>query len=175
MPRCSVFLAMSLDGYIAGPNDDLSWLDRFDEEHGYTEFFASIDTLLIGRRTYDVVCGFPSWPYSGKRVVVMTHQPVAARHDERFVSGTPAEVLAQLPDAQRIYLDGGAVVRQFLAANLVDDLTISLIPTILGSGIPLFERGAPGPVLELVGSQQFNKGLVQLRYRTAARATPAAR
>jgi dihydrofolate reductase len=166
---------MSLDGYIAGPNDDLSWLDRFDEEHGYTEFFASIDALLIGRRTYDVVCGFPSWPYEGKRVHVMTHHPVAARHGERFVTGTPTELLAELSDAQRIYLDGGAVVRQFLAAGLVDDLTISLIPTILGDGVRLFERGAPGPALELVGSQQFKAGLVQLRYRTAARATPAAR
>ena len=166
-PRASVFLAMSLDGYIAGPNDDLTWLEPMQgEEHGYTAFFASIDALIIGRRTYDVVLGFPQWPYGDKRVYVMTNRPGEPRPGVAFVRGTPAEVLAKV-DATHVYVDGGAIVRQFLAANLVDDLTISVVPMLLGAGIPLFEKAAPGPALELLGAQAFKNGLVQLRYRVA--------
>jgi dihydrofolate reductase len=164
---------MSLDGMIAGPNDELAWLDPYgNEEHGYAAHFASIDTLLIGRRTYDVVLGFPDWPYEGKRVYVLTNHPVTPRRDEQFISGSPAEVLAKISGVH-IYLDGGAVVRQFLAAGLVDDMTISIIPEILGSGIRLFDGGPPA-TLELTGSQAFKSGLVQVRYN-ARRATPAAR
>jgi len=166
-PRCSVFLAMSLDGYIAGPNDDLTWLEPMQgEEHGYTAFFASIDALVVGRRTYDIVLGFPQWPYNGKRVYVVTNRPAEPRPGVAFVRGTPAEVLANV-DATHVYVDGGAIVRQFLAARLVDDLTISVVPMLLGAGIRLFETAAPGPALELLGAQAFKNGLVQLRYRVA--------
>jgi dihydrofolate reductase len=164
-PRCSVFLAMSLDGYIAGPHDELDWLESMQgEEHGYTAFFAAIDALILGRRTYEVVLAFPTWPYADKRVYVMTNRAAAPRDGVTFVHGAAAEVLAGV-DARHVYVDGGSVVRQCLAAKLVDDLTISVVPKLLGAGIRLFERGEPGPDLELLGAQAFKNGLVQLRYQ----------
>src|SRR5512141_1397953 len=98
-PATAAFLGMSLDGFIAGPHDELDWLERGGgppEDHGFTAFFASVDHMLIGRRTWDVVQGFPEWPYAGKAVAVLTRRPAEARQGERFVAGTPAEVLAEL-------------------------------------------------------------------------------
>jgi dihydrofolate reductase len=168
-PATAAFLGMSLDGFIAGPNDELDWLERSGsppEDHGYTEFFASIDQLLIGRRTWDVVQRFPTWPYGGKRVAVLTGRPAETRHGERLLSGEPAEILEALgrDGARRIYVDGGAVVSQFLAAGLLDALTVSILPVVLGAGIRLFQETGPERWLSLTGHQAWPSGLVQLRY-----------
>jgi len=81
-PRCAAFLAVSLDGFIARPDGGLDWLTPFQGEHGYQAFFSTVDTLLIGRATWEVVQGFPEWPFAGKRVAVLTHRPLQARHGE---------------------------------------------------------------------------------------------
>jgi len=166
-PRCSAFLATSLDGFIARPDGGLDWLTPFQSEHGYTAFFQTVDTVLIGRATWEVVGGFPAWPFDGKRVAVLTHRPLAAGHGELALSGGLSEVLAALSagGARSIYVDGGAVVSQFLAAGLLDELTLNLIPVVLGEGIPLFQGELPERRLALASSQAYPSGLVQLRYR----------
>ena len=165
--RFSVFIATSLDGYIARANGDIDWLQivhPLDSSHGYEEFFASCDALVVGRHTYETALGFAEWPYAGKRVLVMTHRPAEPRHGEAFVAGAVGEVVAHVGDAQRVYIDGGDVIRQFFAANLVTDVTISIVPIVLGAGIRLFERGEGEHRLRLQDHRAWASGLVQLRY-----------
>ena len=175
-PACAAFLGMSLDGFIAGPNDELDWLERGGgppEDHGFADFFASVDALLVGRRIWEVVSRFPEWPYEGKRVFVLTRRPAEGRHGERFLEGPPAQVVDALAaaGAGRVYVDGGRVVSQFLAAGLLDELTVSILPVVIGRGIRLFEDAGPERWLELVSSHVFGSGMVQLGY--AARRPPA--
>lgn len=176
-PATAAFLGMSLDGFIAGPRDELDWMQRAGgapEDHGYEPFLANIDQLLIGRRTWEVVGRFPAWPYEGKAVAVLTHRPAAAGHGERFVSGPAAEVLAALGDdgARRAYVDGGAVVSQFLAADIFDELIVSVLPVVLGAGIQLFQNAGPERWLSLKEHRAWPSGLVQLRYERRAGGTP---
>jgi dihydrofolate reductase len=168
-PATAAFLGMSLDGFIAGPNDELDWLERGGgppEDHGYEPFFASVDALLIGRRTWEVVRDFSRWPYDEKPVAVLTHRPGEARHGERFLAGTPTAVLERLgaEGFRRVYVDGGQVVSQVLAAGLLDALTVSILPVVLGRGIRLFQETGRERWLSLAGSQVFSSGMVQLRY-----------
>jgi dihydrofolate reductase len=168
-PATAAFLGVSLDGFIAGPHDELDWLERGGgppEDHGFGAFFASIDTLLVGRRTWEVVLGFPEWPYAGKQVAILTNRPAEPAHGARFLAGPPGEVLARLGDggARRVYVDGGAVVSQFLAAGLLDELTVSILPVVLGAGIRLFQATGPERWLTLESSRVFGGGMVQLRY-----------
>jgi len=171
--RCSVYIATSVDGYIARPDGGIDWLDRVQvagEDYGWAAFYGSVDTLVMGRGTYDKALSFDAWPYAGKRVVVLTHRPSPSRFGEQFASGSPTEVLAGLADARHVYVDGGQVIRQFLAADLIDDLTISVVPVLLGAGLRLFPGGEGEHALALQSSRGFASGLVQLRYtaRTAA-------
>ncbi len=169
--RCSIFIATSLDGYIAradGSIDYLSIVERAAEDYGYADFFATVDTLIIGRNTYELALGFDAWPYGGKRLIVLTHGPREAKHGEEFHSGDPTALVARLSTegAERAYIDGGAVIQQFLAARLVDDLTVSIIPVLLGEGIRLFGNTNGDLPLELAASKSFESGLVQLTYRS---------
>jgi dihydrofolate reductase len=171
-PRCSAFLAASLDGFIARPDGALDWLKPFDasgEDYGLDAFLGSVDAIAVGRGTYDVVLGFAEWPYAGKRVVVLTHRPPAPRHGETFASGTPGEIVASLGAAgvRRAYVDGGATVSAFLRAGLLDDVTVSVIPIVLGDGIRLFQPPLPERRLVLKDVRAFPSGLVQLRYGAA--------
>jgi dihydrofolate reductase len=166
--RCSAFLAMSVDGFIAREDGTVDWLEPFGgEEHGYQAFLDTVDVLVVGRNTYEVVLGFPGWPYAGKRCVVLSHRPVPSRHGEEFAAGTPAEIADQLArtGARRAYVDGGAVVSGFLSAGLLDDLTVSIVPVVLGTGIRLFQPGLREGALVLEGCRSYPSGLVQLRYR----------
>jgi len=169
-PRCSVFIAISVDGYIARPDGSLDWLDsvqRPGEDHGFRRFMDSVDTLVLGRRTYETALGFGAWPYAGKRCVVLTHAPPPARHGEEFFSGAPLSLVERLAaqGARRVYVDGGAVIRAFLEAGMIDDLTLSIIPVLLGDGIPLFGRSPIEQRLLSIGSRRYESGLVQLEYR----------
>lgn len=169
-PHCSVFIATSLDGYIARPDGGLDWLSSVEvegEDYGYGEFFAGIDALVTGRNTYDTVIGFERWPYAGKRCIVLTHRPATPRYGEEFYAGEPGPLLERLADAgvRRVYVDGGAVIRQFLAAGAIDELTLSILPIVLGAGIPLFTGGGSELRLTLTDCRSWPTGLVQLRYR----------
>jgi dihydrofolate reductase len=173
-PQCSVYVAASLDGFIARPDGGIDWLDRMQrpgEDYGFQRFLESVDTVVLGRKTYDVALGFGAWPYAGKRVVVLTHAPRAPRHGEEFFAGAFAALVERLgaAGARRVYVDGGTVISELLRAGLVDDLTVSVIPVLLGDGIRLFHSPMPEQQLELEGSSSFPSGLVQLRYRRASR------
>ncbi len=171
--QCSVYIATSVDGFIAEEDGGLAFLSVAESDthdYGYTEFIGSIDAIVMGRSTYEVGLGFEQWPYEGKRLIVMTSGPERASvHGEEFTSEDPVALIARLgaEGAKRVYVDGGATIRSFLAAGLIDDLTISVVPLILGRGIPLFGLGIPPLALELEAAEAFPTGLAQLRYRRA--------
>jgi dihydrofolate reductase len=165
-----VFIATSLDGFIAGPGDDLTWLPAGGgEDHGYDDFMAEIGAVLMGRTTYDVVVGMDGlWPFGETPVFVATSRRLdPAVPTVRAVAGPPERLLAAVRDIVAvggIYVDGGALIRQFLEAGLIDDLTVTIVPVILGAGTPLFAGLAERHRLTLTGSQSYGSGLVTLRY-----------
>lgn len=181
-PRASAFIATSLDGYIARPNGSIDWLSDAQhlipdgEDCGYNEFMDSIDGLVMGRHTFERVLGFDPWPYGDLPVYVMTHSPVEIPPElEDSVStfeGT-AEVLAAELHAKghrHLYVDGGLTIQSFLRAGLLDDVTITLIPVLLGSGRPLFGPLAQDVELTLLRERSWDFGFVQLTYEIT---TPA--
>ena len=164
---------MSLDGFIARSDGRIDWLsivERPGEDYGYQTFHDSIDMFIVGRKTYETALSFDSWPYAGKRCIVMTHKNLEARHGEEFYSGPPDALLARLSaaDERRAYVDGGTVIQQFLAAGLISDMVVSIVPVLLGEGIPLFGTTGRDLPLKLVASRAFESGLMQLEYRLAA-------
>ncbi len=169
-PKVSVFLGLSLDGFIAGENGDLSWLMEIapdpPERTGYAAFFSGIDVLVLGRNSYDVVLAFEVWPYAGKKVVVLTHRPFDPRHGEAAYDGSLPDLLRQLKGEgfRHVYLDGGETVRQGLRLNLVDELTLSWLPVILGRGVPLFKDGLPRLDWRLQETRVLPSGLLQGKY-----------
>ncbi|MGO9064430.1 MAG: dihydrofolate reductase family protein [Myxococcaceae bacterium] len=171
-PHTSAFVGVSLDGFLARPDGSIDWLEPFEgQEHGFADFFQSIDTLVIGRKTYEFVlrhlAGGGPWLYRGKRCVVVTHRAMQAQNGERAFAGEPTELLAQLQaeGARHIYVDGGVVIRSFLAAGLLDDLTMTVVPSLIGEGLPLFGGLKLESGLLLDGVKSFGDQLVQLRYR----------
>ncbi|WP_027482961.1 dihydrofolate reductase family protein [Deinococcus pimensis] len=168
--RVSVFLGLSLDGHLARADHRLDWLDlvRTDppEDTGYTELMTSVDVLVMGRRTYDTALTFESWPFTGKRVVVLTHRPLSSRHGEESARGDLEGLLHRLAreGCRHVYLDGGDVVRQGLRADVVTDLTLSWVPTVLGAGVALFTPDLPERAWRLVRSRAFPSGLLQATY-----------
>lgn len=173
--RCSVFIATSLDGFIARPDGDIDWLsggsfDGPDEDYGYKAFIATVDTIVMGRGTFEKVLTFGSWPYGVMPVVVLSSRgvviPEAISGTVRDTSGTPAEVVAELERAgvKRAYVDGGVTIQRFLAAGKIDDLTITRIPVLLGAGLPLFGAVPHDVRLTHVSTRAFPSGLVQSRY-----------
>ena len=169
MTTFCVYIATSLDGFIARADGGLDWLSLVEapgEDYGFAAFLGGVDTLVLGRATYDAVLGFGQWPYVGKRCVVLTHRPLASRHGEEAWSGPASELASRLSEegARRVYVDGGAVIGQFLDAGLVTELTLSVVPVLLG-GVRLFGPRDRDVRLELVRSAGFPSGLVQSEYR----------
>ena len=169
--EASVFIGTSLDGFIARPNGDLDFLPPGGgEDHGYTEFMASVDTLVIGRKTYETVLGFGEWPYGTKPVVVLssrpiTHPPVPEAVVERM-EGSPAGIVARLAErgAKHLYVDGGVTIQRFLAAGCIQRLIITRVPVLIGTGIPLFGTLPHDVMVRHVATRQFRSGLVQSEY-----------
>jgi len=168
--RASVFVGASVDGFIARTDGALDFLPEGGEPHGYDEFIASVDTIVIGRKTLETVLGFGEWPYPPKRVVVLSGRPlalpppVAARVEQ--MAGEPAGIVARLvaAGAQHLYVDGGITIQRFLRAGLVQRLVVTRVPVLIGEGIPLF-GSLPGDVLlRHVATRAFPSGLVQSEY-----------
>jgi len=167
MRRVKLFIATSLDGYIARADGRIDWLFT-DADYGYAAFYDSIDAVIMGRRTYDDVLGFGPYPYADKAGYVFSHsRPAASREHVSFVSERPAALVASLRGGagRDIWLVGGAsLTASFLDDDLVDDFIVSVHPILLGSGIPLFPRQGRELSLAFAGVTSFESGLVQLRY-----------
>jgi dihydrofolate reductase len=168
--KLSVFVGTSLDGFIARKNGAYDFLPvDGGEPHGYDEFIASVDTILIGRNTFEVVLKLPSWPYGDKRVVVLSHRPldlsgIAGRVEQ--MSGDPEQIVRKLAatGAQHVYVDGGVTVQEFLRAGQIHRVTITRVPVLIGEGIPLFGSVARDIKLRHVGTRQYKSGLVSSDY-----------
>jgi dihydrofolate reductase len=170
----SVFIATSLDGFIARPDGGLDWLPTEPEPHGYDEFMAGIDAIVIGRKTYETVLAFDAWPYGKKQVVVLSTRPsdLAPPPDGAVchtMGGVPQEVMAWLAarSLKHAYVDGGITVTRFLEAGLIQRMIITRIPVLLGSGIPLFGPLVRDIRLEHIGTRTYPSGLVQSEYAIA--------
>jgi dihydrofolate reductase len=169
--QISVYVAVSLDGFIARENGSLDWLGMVQgtgsEDYGYRAFMDTIDTVVMGRNTYDTVLGFGDWPFKGKRVVVLTSRPLTPKNGETNHSGDLQPLLQKLENlsVRRIYLDGGASIRQGLTEGIVDDLILSWIPILLGKGRPLFGGDIPENGWQLSDAKSFSSGIVQATYR----------
>ena len=171
----SVFVGTSLDGFIARQNGDLDWLPAGGgEAHGYNEFIAGVDAIVIGRKTFETVLTFGEWPYGEKRVVVLSSHPV----DFSVVHGGVVEQMAGPPDevvsrlaasgAHHLYVDWGITIQRFLRAGLIQRLIITRVPVLIGSGIPLFGTLPRDIRLRHVATQQYPSGLVKSEYAVAA-------
>lgn len=168
--KASVFIATSLDGFIARADGDLDWLPAGGgEPHGYDEFIASVDALVIGRKTYETVLAFETWPYGHRPVFVLSTRALAPAPTGAVVermSGDPAEIVSRLAERgiRHIYVDGGITIQRFLRAGLLQRLVITRIPVLLGAGIPLFGDLPHDIWLEHVTTRAFAGGLVQSEY-----------
>jgi dihydrofolate reductase len=172
--KASVFIGTSLDGFIARVNGDFDFLPPGGgEPHGYDEFIATVDALVIGRKTFETVLTFDTWPYGEKPVFVLSTRTLAPAPLGAVVerlSGDPAEIVSQL-DARGIrhaYVDGGITIQRFLQAGLIQRLIITRVPVLIGTGIPLFGAIQRDIVLRHVGTRQYASGLVQSEYVIAA-------
>ncbi|KDF28766.1 hypothetical protein AE03_02895 [Klebsiella aerogenes MGH 77] len=175
MVTTHVFIAVSLDGYIARQDGDIDWLLKRDdptEDHGYAAFIADKDWIIMGRGSYEKVLTFDEWPYD-RPVLVLSRQltdtpvPEALKGKVQFSCFTPGEALAHLKEknVHRVYIDGGQLIQSFLREGLVADIVITTVPVLLGSGKPLFGVLPHDIDLALLSSRSFPSGLVQSHYR----------
>ncbi|MES2588866.1 MAG: dihydrofolate reductase family protein [Bacteroidota bacterium] len=174
MRKLIIYIAASLDGYIAKPNDDLSFLkivEKEGEDYGYAAFAETIDTIIIGRKTYDWVykeIGESYYDNGDRKVYVITRTEKPSVGKTTFYSGNLKELVTQLKaeKGKHIYCDGGAeIITELLKQDLIDEIIISIIPILLGNGTRLFKEGIPEQVLELVNTKTFETGLTQVHYR----------
>lgn len=171
-----VFIATSLDGFIARRDGSLDWLlgatDSTDD-HGYNEFIAGVDTIVMGRSTFDTVVKFETWPFEGLRVIVASNSRTLNDYPESLlgkyevVGGDEQDILrhCELLGSENIYVDGGALIQSFLREGLVDTLTITRIPVLLGDGIPLFGSLSSDVRCVHLRTRAFDSGFVQSTYQ----------
>jgi len=169
-----LYIAASLDGYIAKPGDDLSFLsvvEQEGEDYGYAEFIKTIDTVIVGRRTYEKVIsmGF-DFPHANKDSYIVTRTPRPDSGSVKFYTGSLKDLVLKLKSqkGKNIFVDGGAeIVNELLKDALIDEFIISILPVLTGDGIKLFKDGRPEQNLQLLTAKQFDTGLTQLHYKLA--------
>jgi dihydrofolate reductase len=169
-----LYIATSLDGYIAKPNDDLSFLSivqQDGEDYGYADFVKSVDTVILGRKTYDwVMTQVSEFPHADKNSFIITRTPKPSIGKTSFYTGKLQDLIIKLKaeHGKNIFIDGGAeIVNELLKENLIDEFIISVIPILVGNGTKLFKDGRPEQKLELLSTKKFDKGLTQLHYKLA--------
>jgi len=172
MTNTILYIATSLDGYIADRDGGIDWLstiDESDDDYGYPDFFDSIDALIMGSHTYEQILGFGDWPYAGKQSYVFSQRPLKTPHENiAILSSSPNDALQHIHKQgyNKIWLVGGGLLTSSLLQDkLVDEFIISMIPILLGEGIPLFSASRPEEKLTLVNSKQYPSGLLQVHYR----------
>ena len=172
--KASVFVGTSVDGFIARPDGGLDFLpEGGGEPHGYDEFMATVDALVIGRKTYETVLGFGGWAYGAKPVIVLSTRalsPAPAGAVVERMSGEPAEIVALLAarGVGHLYVDGGITIQRFLRAGLIQRLVVTRVPVLVGSGIPLFGALPRDVRLRHVATRSYASGLVQSEYAVEA-------
>jgi dihydrofolate reductase len=178
--KCSVFIAASVDGFIARPDGDIEWLHKPEYETAelngvtYESFIATVDALVMGRKTLEKVLSFPEWPYEGTPVIALSRQrlelPEHLEGKVEVMAGDVTSLVVALAERgmKHLYIDGGQTVQAFLEAGLVDELIITRIPVLLGQGIPLFSQVGSEHGLRHVGTQVSDNGFVQSRYQLTA-------
>jgi len=170
----SVFIGVSVDGFIARKNDDLDFLPEDAEPHGYDEFIASVDAIVVGRKTFEKVLSFGAWPYGEKRVVVLSSHPLdlskAVGGVVEQMAGPPAEIVAQLAarGVNNLYVDGGVTIQRFLRAGAIQRLIITRVPVLIGEGVPLFGALPHDIRLRHIATRHYPSGLVQSEYEVAS-------
>lgn len=174
--KCSVYIATSADGFIAKPGGDIEWLNQpeyaISEMRGmrYEEFISSIDALVMGRNTFEKVLSFDAWPYESTSVVVLSNRgvtvPERLQGKVRVGSGDPEQIVSHLAaeGKKHLYIDGGITIQRFLKARLINEITITQIPILLGDGVPLFGSTGIEQPLRLINVAASDNGFVQLRY-----------
>lgn len=166
-----LYIATSADGYIAKPGDDLRFLDialKEGEDYGYGDFIAGVDTVILGRKTYDYVLQHVEIPHPDKKVFIITRTHRPERGNATFYSGNISHLINGLKSepGKNIFCDGGAeLVQVLLNENLLDEMIISIVPVMVGNGIKLFLDGRPEQRVELLSVKTFETGVVQLHYR----------
>jgi dihydrofolate reductase len=170
--KLSVFIGASVDGFIARKNGELDFLPPDGgEPHGYEEFIASVDTVVIGRKTFETVLTYAEWPYGNRRVVVLSSRPLelsgVRRGMVQHMEGQPADIAAKLESsgASHVYVDGGVTIQGFLRAGLIQRLVITRVPVLIGEGIPVFGSLPQDVELQHVETQAYANGLVKSEYR----------
>lgn len=170
----SVFVGTSVDGFIARANGDFDFLpEGGGEPHGYNEFIASVDAIVIGRKTFEKVLSMETWPYGDKRVVILSSRPLdlsaAVGGIVEQMAGPPAEIVSQLAarGVHHLYIDGGITIQRFLRAGLIQRLIITRVPVLIGEGIPLFGTLPRDIRLRHVATRHYPSGLVQSEYEVA--------
>jgi dihydrofolate reductase len=176
--KVSAFMAISLDGFIARPDGDVAWLHEGepigggdDDGGGYGEFFSSIDVLVMGRGSFEKVLEFDPWPYGEKPVVVLskslTEVPEKLRDSVEIETSTPQELIGKCLQEgyKHIYLDGGKIIQSFLREGLVDEMTLTTIPILIGQGRALFGELENDIKLHHAKTRSWNNGFVQSTYQ----------
>lgn len=173
--KCSVYIAASLDGFIARPDGDVDWLDYPEymlkgEDFGYYNFMDSIDALIMGRNTYEKLLTFGEWHYEKPVFVLSSKELIAPDHllnKVFFLKETPQKIIKELnhKDYFKFYIDGGKIIQSFLKAELLSEITITQIPILLGDGIPLFASLGKETKLKLISSKAFENGFVKSTYQ----------
>ena len=168
--RTSVFVGTSLDGFIARPNGAFDFLFVAESEpHGYEDFIATVDAIVMGRNTYETVLPFPKWPYGEKPVYVLSTKsvlPAPMGAVVEHINAAPTEVLSRLAARgfEHVYVDGGVTIQRFLRAGLIDRLIITRVPVLIGTGIPLFGPLDGDIPVKHVATRQAAGGAVQSEY-----------
>lgn len=171
MANVILYIAASLDGYIARKDGRIDWLsvvETGETDYGYTDFYSTVDAIVVGSKTYEQALGFDEWPYTGKMTYVFTRRNLTSdREDVVLTNGSPDSVINEMEakGLRTIWLVGGAeLTASFLRLQLVNEFVISVIPIILGEGIPLFLPPCPEQRLTLSHVQQYPTGLVQMKF-----------
>jgi dihydrofolate reductase len=169
--KTSVFIGVSVDGFIARPDGGLDFLpEGGGEPHGYSEFISTIDAIVIGRKTFETVRAFPEWPYGEKQVIVLSTRSLDFSGLRGAIveqmSGLPVEIVSKLAARgfKHLYIDGGITVQQFLRDKQIQRLIITRVPVLIGEGIPLFGALPHDIRLKHIETRSYSSGLVKTEY-----------
>jgi dihydrofolate reductase len=168
MSKIILYIATSLDGFIAKKDGSVDWLSSFDEDYGYEEFLSSIDTIIMGSKTYQQVLSFGEWPYKGLKTFVFTHQKLKDDKNVEFISGSIPKAITGIKkqSTKNIWLVGGGnLITEFVKQKLIDEFQIFIMPLFLGAGIPILQESVKMNSLKYSKSKSYKSGVIELHLK----------